>query len=413
MSFVAWRAAALIALSLLVAACGDDVESPPEAGDSLAATATTPSVAQAAVPPTVDDLRRIAVPVAGVDATVEEMSVPVGWEPLWLVATAVANMAGEGTAALYHREAAGWTEVARLTLDEWRDARQVAVTPDALWLQIGDAALTHPARLFSYDSETFAVRFAVPPLPSTDAQPMLGAADYDGDGLLDVAVPLNVLALCDPCFAGQPVEILRWDGSALSPARLERLPDDAEATLRNAVDLALDLANVGLWVGAAAAIEQARGIDSDAATLRIVQWDAILIERTVAEYRAEDRAHGVPLLAPVMAGDADAAVDLLRGLTADELFGGGRSILDGTPGVGLEVELGHLLVARAAGWLSVQRDLAAGYFLRGLGRYLIDADDTVTIRADVRQAQALRTEDALYAEMSTFLHAIHVPAPGR
>jgi len=251
----------------------------------------------------------------------------------------------------------------------------------------------------------------VPPLPSTDAQPMLGAADYDGDGLLDIAVPLNVLALCDRCFGGQLVEILRWDGSALSPARLERLSDDAEATLRNAVDLALDLADVGLWVDAVAAIEQARGIDSDVASRRIVQWDAILIERVIAEYRAKDRSHGVPLLAPVMAGDTDEAVDLLRALTADELFGGGRSILDGTPGAGLEGELGQLLVARAAGWLSVQRDLAAGYFLRGLGRYLIDADDTVTIRADMRQAQALRTEDAFYAQMSTFLHVIHVPAP--
>ncbi len=401
-------------LALMAAACGGgDVAGPPEVGDSIAATAATLSFAQQAAPPTLDDLRRIAAPIVGVDASVEEMSVPDGWEPLWLVATTVADMAGEGTAALYRREPAGWAEVARLTLDEWRDARQVAVTPDAVWLQIGDAAPTHPARLFSYDRDSLAVRFAVPPLPSTDARPMLDAADYDGEGLLDVAVPLNVLALCDECFGGQPAEILRWDGSALSPARLERLPDGAEASLRDAVDLALDLAEVGLWVDASAAIERARGVDTDAATLRIVKWDAILIERMVAEYHATERPHAVPLLVPLMAGDADAAVDLLRGLTAAELFGGGRSILDGTPGAGLEVELGHLLVARAAGWLGVQRDLAAGYFLRGLGRYLIDADDTVTIRADVRQAQALRTEDEFYAAMSTFLHAIHVPAPGR
>jgi hypothetical protein len=61
----------------------------------------------------------------------------------------------------------------------------------------------------------------------------------------------------------------------------------------------------------------------------------------------------------------------------------------------------------------VRPELAAAYFVRALGRHLVDPSDVVTVRADVRQAEGLKPFDEFYAIMSVFLHAIPAPVPGR
>jgi hypothetical protein len=120
----------------------------------------------------------------------------------------------------------------------------------------------------------------------------------------------------------------------------------------------------------------------------------------------------VPALAALVAGDYDGLLDLVRETEQATLFASGGPLLAGTPGEGMAVELGRIIVERAAAAVAVRDDLAAAYFFRGLGRFLIDPDDVVTARADVRQAEALRPYDEFLREASKFLHAIDAAAPG-
>ena len=96
-----------------------------------------------------------------------------------------------------------------------------------------------------------------------------------------------------------------------------------------------------------------------------------------------------------------------------ELFGAGGPLRAGLPTAERERALASLLVERAGRAIAVRRDLAAAYFVRGLGRYLLDPDDVVTVRADIRQALGLEPYDDFYAAAAQFLHAIPRPAQPR
>ncbi|MEE8337879.1 MAG: hypothetical protein V3R95_07445, partial [Dehalococcoidia bacterium] len=352
------------------------------------------------------------------DAAVDQLRVPAGWEPLWLVASHAPDAAGEGVVVLYRPVAARWSEVARLRLDQWRGARQVDVTPDRGWIQACDAdEVSRGFRLLAFDGGDLVVRFAVPPTASIDARPMRGIFDYDGDGLLDVVVDTSTRLLCEECFVEPSVDIYRWDGAALTAARLERLPAGAPSALRAQVDDAVELARAGLWLDAASEIEEVRlvvradaGLDALAPT---VIWDAVLIDFHVTEYRGASGHQGVPALVPLVGGDYDALIDAVRDTEPEQLFTTGGPLIVGTAAEGMTVELGRLFVERAAAAIAVRDDLAAAYFVRGLGRFLIDPNDVVTARADVRQAEGLRPYDEFFRAASQFLHAIDAAAPGQ
>lgn len=100
-------------------------------------------------------------------------------------------------------------------------------------------------------------------------------------------------------------------------------------------------------------------------------------------------------------------------LAPAELFDAGGPLLAGLPTAESERALASLLIERAGRAIAVRRDLAAAYFVRGLGRYLLDREYVVTARADIRQALGLNPYDDFYAAASQFLHAIPRPAQPR
>lgn len=354
-------------------------------------------------PPSEVELRALAVTEFGAGALVQRLDVPAGWEPAWLVATAAAAATNEGRVSIYRVRGPAWREIDRLRLDEWRSVRQIPVAPNEVWLQAGDSEEeSRGYRLLSFDGSALSLRFEAPPLR--------GAKDYDGDGLLDVVVDTSV----DPCRGCGAIEALveihRWDGDQLSPAQLERLPPSAPAELRVAVDRAVELAEADLWPDAAQAIARAVSAAGRGAFEETVAWDKILIDLLARERREVGVSSEMPLATYVLAGDYQAAVDLLRDLTLAELFDAGGPLLAGLPTAESERALASLLIERAGRALAVRRDLAAAYFVRGLGRYLLDPEDVVTARADIRQALGLEPYDDFYAVASQFLQAIPRPA---
>ena len=398
-----WRFQAppvLLVVALIASACLGGGDEPP--GSAPPPPAGTQ--ARRPAPPSQDELRALAVAEFGADALVQRLDVPAGWAPAWLVATAAATT--EGLVSIYRVRGAAWRELDRLRLDQWRGVRQIPVAPNQVWLEAGDSdEASRGYRLLSFDGSALRLRFEAPLLRSV--------RDYDGDGLLDVVVDAS-LDPCRGCGAIEAlVEIHRWDGEQLSPARLGRLPPSAPARLREAVDRAVELAEADLWLDAAQAIAGAVTGPGLGAFEQTVAWDKILIDFLAHERRELDAHSGMPLATYVLAGDYEAAVDLLRDLAPAELFDRGGPLFAGLPTVESERALASLLVERAGRAIVVRRDLAAAYFVRGLGRYLLDPEDVVTSRADIRQALGLEPYDEFYAAASQFLHAIPRPAQPR
>ncbi len=400
-----WRSRAPLALlvvSLIASACLGGGDEPPRSAPPPPAGTQAPRPA----PPSEDELRALAVAELGAGALVQRLDVPAGWEPAWLVATAAAAATNGGLLSIYRVRGPAWREVDRLRFDEWRGVRQIPVAPNEVWLQAGGSdEESRGYRLLSFDGSALSLRFEAPSLR--------GAKDYDGDGLFDVVVDVSV----DPCRGCGAIEVLveihRWDGDQLSPAQLERLPLSAPARLREAVDRAVEFAEADLWLDAALAIAAAVTGPDFGAFEQTVAWDKILIDFLARERRELDAHSEMPLATYVLAGDYEAAVDLLRDLAPAELFDPGGPLLAGLPTAESERALASLLIERAGRAIAVRRDLAAAYFVRGLGRYLLDPEDVVTARADIRQALGLEPYDDFYAAASQFLQAIPRPAQPR
>ncbi len=401
-----WRSRAppaLLVLSLIASACLGGGDQPPRSAPPPPAGTQAPQPA----PPSEDELRALAVAEFGAGALVQRLDVPAGWEPAWLVATAAAAATNEGLLSIYRviyrARGPAWREVDRLHLDQWRGVRQIPVAPNEVWLQAGDRDEEGRGyRLLSFDGSALSLRFEAPALR--------GAKDYDGDGLFDVVVDAS-LDPCRGCGAIEAlVEIHRWDGEQLSPARLQRLPPSAPARLREAVDRAVELAEADLWIDATQAIAAAVRDPDLGPFEETVAWDHILIDLLAHERRELGVHSEMPLVTYVLAGDYEAAVDLLRGLAPAELFDAGGPLLAGLPTAESKRAVASLLIERAGRAVAVRRDLAAAYFVRGLGRYLLDPEDVVTARADIRQALGLEPYDDFYAAASQFLQAIPRPA---
>ena len=401
--------AALLLAALLLAACAGDEQPPP-------ALAASPPLADegpgALTEAEIEGASTTIIPLAApADAS------PAGAAPLRaaLLRPAAAS-ASQDIVAVYRRdEAGGWREAARLALDRAPGAaastalRQVDLGGGALWIELSGraGAAAAPHRLLAFDGS--ALRLLL-----ESARP-LEFVDLDGDGAAEVVADAGDReVLCDGCGVVTPVvEVYRPAGAALTPLGLGGPAPSASAELRAAVERAIELAEANLWRDAAVAIDRALtlapGDDAVAAS-------AALIHAVASRRLARADESPFPLLALVLAGEYDAAVDSLRDLAPAEIFDRGGPVVAGTSADGHVDALASALVDHAGGAVGAQRDLAAAYFLRGLGRYLGDrtgTPDVVTVRADVRQALALLPYDAFYAACSKFLHAIPAAAPGR
>ena len=406
--------APLLAATLLLAACaGGDEPS------SRAASAGSPAPEDQRPRALSDgEVEGASIAVVALSAPADAASAdaaPANGEPLRaaLLRPSAASVARDIVAIYGRDEAGGWREAARVAIDRApgeaaaTTLRPVALDGGALWVEVSGpagAAATH--RLLAFDGSTLRLLLE-------GARPF-EFVDLDGDGAAEVVVDSGDRdVLCGRCgVVAAAVEVYRPAGAELTPLSLGRVPPAAPAELRAAVERAVELAEADLWRDAAAAIDRALSL---AGGNEGVAASGALIHAIAARRLVHAQESPFPLLALVLAGEYEAAVELLRGLAPAAIFDRAGPVVAGTVADGHVDALASALVDYAGRAVAAQRDLAAAYFLRGLGRYLGDGTgtpDVVTVRADVRQAQALLPYDAFYAACSKFLHAIPAPAPG-
>ncbi|MBI1295386.1 hypothetical protein GC175_10575 [bacterium] len=288
-----------------------------------------------------------------------------------------------------------WTELARIELEcaDYVDAtgvNAVDISQDKLWITVDGGAGAHSGcfDLLRWDGAEF-----VNLIQGFNPSPGAGdVTDVDGDGRVEV-----VLNATDPyifCYACgvrlYAAQILRWDGTQLSPVTLTPLPEAAPADLRDLNNRAVVLAEANLYPTALQLIEEALALAPNDPT---VYWNAQEI-RLYAENRLAYVDGGYPILSYVFYGDYAAAVNLMRELTPAEIFNMESPLIIGGPAEAWVPELSQYLVSFADQALSVETELAEAYFLRAWGRYLADPSDPA-VAADLSQAAQLAPEDTL------------------
>ena len=293
-----------------------------------------------------------------------------------------------------------WIELARIELEcaDYVDAtgvNAVDISEDTLWITVDGGAGAHSGcfDLLRWDGVEF-----VDLIQGFNSSPGAGeVTDVDGDGQLEV-----VLNATDPyifCYACgvrlYAAQILRWDGTQLTPVTLAPLPEDAPADLRDLNNRAVALAEANLYPAALSLIEEALTLAPEDPT---VYWNAQEI-RLYAENRLAYVDGGYPILSYVFYGDYAAAVDLMRDLSPAEIFSLESPLIIGSPAEAWVPELSQYLVSFADQALSVEPELAEAYFLRAWGRYLADPSDPA-VTSDLAQAAQLAPEDTLIQRAS-------------
>jgi hypothetical protein len=197
----------------------------------------------------------------------------------------------------------------------------------------------------------------------------------------------------------QDYGVMRWDGERFVEVGLTPLPDTQPAEPRETINRAVTLAQAWLWKDALAEIEQLRVEElRDQAAV----WDVALI-RLIGEARAEQAASGAyPLLDNLFYGDYEAAMELMRQYSPEEIFHPQTPLIDGTVAEGWEPDMTYWITTTTTLALEARPDLATAYFLRGWGLRLNDPDNPQVV-ADIRRAAELKPEEELFVNAAAYL----------
>lgn len=235
--------------------------------------------------------------------------------------------------------------------------------------------------------------------------PMPGAgavADLDGQ-----APPEIVLNATDPyvyCYAcgvrAWNEVIYRWSGPDLVEVRLGGVahPDPRVTALTEA---AATFARADLWRRALNASTQALNLAPDHPE---VWWQHTLISR-VAEARLDDAgAEPQPFMTYVLAGEYEAAVDLMRPYLPERALAADGPLLAGTiAGDGWESTTSDWVLDYTARAIPAAPDLAAAHAVRAFGLLLAEPADWNDALEEMEQALNLAPDDEFYREAFEYL----------
>ena len=305
---------------------------------------------------------------------------------------------------VYRRQGDNWERLATTELEcpaylGQDSVQQVPVEPNHIWLEVQGSAGAHGGcyDLLAFDGKQLKDHISV----SSPSPGMGRTEDLNGDGIMEF-----VFNASDPyvfCYACGVVyvryEVQRWDGARFVPVELSRVEAAVASAASNMNNEAVALAQAGLWESAQALIVQAR---ASAPQDEIVAWNAILINLTTDDLRAQLQTSAYPLLAHVFLGDYAGALELMRPYPPEQLFNPQTPLVVGTVAEGWETALQDWITRSTNQALRAMPNLAAAYFLRGWATYLAEPDSHQAA-ADVAIAAQLAPEEPLFSASLAYL----------
>jgi len=223
--------------------------------------------------------------------------------------------------------------------------------------------------------------------------------DLDGDGrpevILDASDPY---VFCYACGVTAAAEIVyRWVGP--EPEAVNLVAVEGDPTTAALTAAAVAYVEADLWQAAQETIASAIGA---APGNTDISWLQIAIDRVAAARLAQAGADAQPLVTNVLAGEYDAAVDLMRPLDPAEVFDPFGPLLAGTAAEGWESLAGEYLADYATRALIVEPDLASAYIVRAVGRMLIDGNAWAVALIDIDDALDIAPGDAFYQALAEY-----------
>ncbi len=370
----------------------------------------------------------LAAPEAFGGLRASPLAVPVGGSPLWAVHSngsrfgILASEEPSHFVTIYTREGTEWRELARLDLaNEGSDTpeadylseasvRQVMVESSRTWLEVHGGAGAHSGtyQLLSFDGGTLRIEVA-----GFNSFGELGwVADLNDDGVAEVIVDQSdAYVFCFACGVRTvDLRVYRWDADQqrMLPVALQMIPALRGNPAAPSVNRAVRLAEHGLWKDALSQITIAGDIAGEAADPAIRQtldWNHVVIKVHVDAHVRAATEGPFPLLANVFYGDYEAAVELMTGLTAGQIFDLETPLVAGTVAEGPLPALSDRIIESSTMAIEARSGLAAAYFLRGWANYLDEPDGRLAL-ADVSRAADLSPDEALFAHAEAHLFAL-------
>lgn len=307
---------------------------------------------------------------------------------------------------LVRRPDGGWTEVALYTLQSTpfeTEPQLVHVTGggDVAWIgvfgSVAGAATTF--ELLRFDGAAFSPAlwwFA----RGADAARLI---DLNENGTPEIVLDgANRSVLCQGCDVVAFEEVIyRWSGDRLVLVEIVALDRDGEVAAL--VDDAVAQVRADLWREAAATFQEAVQLDpSD----QEVWWMSLLAGRIADARLAHAGAAAQPLLTHVLAGEHDAAAELMRAVDPADAFDPTGALMAGTDGLRAPGRMAELLIDYASRAIGYDPERHAAYVVRALGVLLDDPDRIGEARADLEHALELQPEDDFYQAALAYLEEI-------
>ena len=294
----------------------------------------------------------------------------------------------------------GWTELGRVELEcaehlNEFSVEQVNIDPADVWLTVVGGVGAHSGclELLRWDGEALSVAIS----GFSSSQDAGSLVDLNGDGQLDLLLNnSDPYIFCYACGVKQYwAQLFYWDGQKLVEVTPTPLGDEHPADVRAFNDRAAELAAASLFADALVQIEQAEAIAPENV---IVAWHAIWIRHHLEASRQEAAASPYPLLNHIFAGDWETALDSLLkvGLTT---LASNAPIPSESAASGFEQTVGVLLALFADTALALQPERAAAHALGAWGRFLIEPTDPA-VQSGLQRAAELAPADQRYKELA-------------
>jgi hypothetical protein len=204
------------------------------------------------------------------------------------------------------------------------------------------------------------------------------------------------------------VALWRWDGDNIVQVELVPLGNDAAVEAITINDTLLALANAGLWKEVDDALFDAEAFleaNPNADPGGQMAWNLRLLRLNSEAKRsaAQNADAPFPLLTHLFYGDYESALEGIKTVSPEDLLETPSALIRESVAEGWEETLANWIERTTAPAVALQPDLAAAWFIRGWGDWLVG--DTEHARIHLLQAAALAPEDAYISEAAALVDA--------